>query len=288
MPELHEVISAAMDGQDHSPEPEAESSGGAGVGEQSSGIAETDPPSGQEQAEGEFLGEAFDWRSVPQELIPLAKGLQGSYTRKQQALAEQQKALEALQYRDAWRNAEQLITEDPARAAAWFRQQAEWLEGDSAGQRADTDPYADLTPATDVEERLLAQIKALEQQQKQLLDWQEQQQVATVQQQIAREFSDLEKAVGRAIPEQERHQIAAFCVQNQIPNVSFGYRAMRYDADLQAARQRGVNEGAVTLQQKQSMAAPPSAMVSRASSAADGPKDLWSIASAAYDELAND
>lgn len=287
MSDLYNMISASADGQETtSPEPQAEPDGGGGEFEQPSGVAETAPPSGQD-VQDELLGDKFDWNTLPQELLPLAKGLQGSYTRRMQELAEQRKQAEALRLQDTWRSAEQLIEEDPARAAVWFRQQAELLAGGATGQQqAEIDPYAELVPATDVEAALLKQLQQLEQQQRGLVEWQQQQQVAYQQQQISREFSDLEKAVGRTIPEAERQQIASFCVQNQIANVSLGYRALKYDADLQAARQAGVNQGATALQQKQQMAPPPSSMVSRATGENSAPQDLRSVLNASYDALA--
>lgn len=286
MPDLYEMISASVGGQDESsPEPQADTDGGGGALEQSSGVAEAAPPSGHDD-EGEYLGQPFDWKAVPEQLLPLAKGFQSSYTRRMQEVAEQRKQMEALQHRDAWQSVERLLAEDPAQAAAWFRQQAEWLSQGATGEQTDTDPYADLTPATDTEAALLEKLRQVEQQQRGLLEWQQQQQLAYQQQQIAREFTDLEKSVGRSISEEERRRVAAFCVENQIPNVALGFRAMRFDEELTAARQAGVNQGASVVQQKQAMAAPPSSLVNRAGAEAERPKDLSSLLGAVYDELA--
>jgi hypothetical protein len=228
----------------------------------------------------------FRWDNVPPELEPLAKGFQADYTRKAQELAEQRKALEAQQQQiAAWQNLNQWAAEDPANAAAWLRQQADLLARQVQAGETETDPYAAIAPQTEVEEALLAQVKALAQEQKQLSQWHREQQLRQQQEQISAEYTALSRQIGRELTQEEQNSIAAFAVQHNIPSVTFAYKAMRYEADLEAARRAGMNAGASVVQSKQAAGPAPAGLADRSGAVADTPKDLNSLTAAVASEL---
>lgn len=231
----------------------------------------------------------FRWDEVPEQLLPQAKGFQASYTRRMQELAEQRKALETQGQRyQQYEQLERLMNEDPARAAAWLKWQAEQAEQIAGGVQAgvpETDPLSLIEPQTDVEQQLLAQVRSLADQQRQFSQWHQQQVAQQQRAQLDSEFAAIGRKVGRELPLEEQHAIAAFAVQHNIPNVELAYKAMKFDEAVEAARRAGVDQGATVLTQKAAMGPAPAPAADRAGRVVEQPKGLDALTAAVATEL---
>lgn len=231
----------------------------------------------------------FRWDEVPEQLLPQAKGFQASYTRKMQELAEQRKALETEGQRyQQYAQLERLMNEDPARAAAWLKwqaQQAEEIAGVGQAGVPETDPLSLIEPQTDVEQAILAQVKAVAERQRQLDQWHQQQVAQQQRAQLDSEFAAIGRKVGRELSLEEQNAVAAFAVQNGIPNVEMAYRAMHFDAAVEAARRAGVDQGATVLTQKAAMGPAPAPAADRAGRVVEQPKSLDALLAAQASEL---
>ena len=253
-----------------------EGSGASTEGQESTPITNSEPT--PISAEPSPEDNPFDWGEVPEQLLPLAKKFQGDYTRKTQALAEQRKQFEGLSSDEVagFKAIQQLIREDPARAAMWFRQQSELLQqAPASSQEDDTDLLSLIEPEDETQRLLLQQVQEMRAEQKEFRSFYEQQLLEGQKRAIDAEFQAIEQNAGRTIPESERNEVAKFAVTNNIPNVTFAYRLLSYDKDLANARQNGVNEASSLVQQKLQGSPAPSPGVAR-NTAPEGPKGLAS------------
>lgn len=225
------------------------------------------PETPAEAGEAEFLGDKFDWSKVPPEQLPALKGFQADYTRKMQQIAEQRKALEAVDpaMLNFAQTVQQVAQTNPALARELLLQQAQQLGG-AAPPAAAPDPYAQVLQSEFVSEdtkliaRELQQVKALVAQQEQ----------ARAQEHINRRFAETESQYSQKIPEDERRKVCQYCLANQIPDVGLGWKLMNFDR----VRQMGIDEGSRVLQQKAAMGAPTNGVAARAETAPHEPRTV--------------
>ena len=265
-----------------------EPSGAADTGDKPTGeVADTAPAPGQEDQP------PFRWDNVPAELVPLAKGFQGDYTREMQALAEQKRAFGAQQQeaRDAMALV-QSLQEDPAGTVEWLQRKfgAQQVTGQApAGETAETPFFA-----TDTERLLWDRHQATEQQLRQMQAIFEQQQAQQNIAHVAAAFDDLEKGVGRPIPDQERETIANSLLklgfQFKTPadlraGIEMAWRSSVFGSEVNRARQAGVDQGAAVVQQKQGLPQPPATLATRTSSEPAATKGIDEAAAAAWSQI---
>jgi hypothetical protein len=261
------------------------------------------------------FGDAFKWEELPDDpaVQKLAKGLQGSYTRKQMELAEERKRIEAERQELArYREYEARKRQDPAAAAQMLQAELEalgagrsWLGGDRAGgQRlAASDPLAQVgslleqvQPENDNEgvlkavgQQLFQQLLSVQQQQQlfqqqQLQERQRQEQTEAARQ-VQADISDVEALVKRKLTDAELSRIAAYATENGIPRFNLAFRLMYQDQFLKAAEQRGAKRAEQTLSRKSLQSAMPPGAPPRADSGEPRPpKDIRGNVNAALDE----
>jgi hypothetical protein len=261
-----------------------------------------DPPPAEHE-------ELFRWDEIPDDpaMQKLAKGLQGTFTRKQQELAEQRKQIEAERQELArYREYEQRKRQDPAAAAQMLeaeRQALGWAPQQGAtGATPGADPVgsliqnltqAELTPE---EQALATVIQGLYQQnlsiqqQQQLFQQQQQQErqrqeQAEAARQVQADITDVETLVRRKLTGPELQRIAAYATENGIPRFNLAFKLMYQDQFLKAAEQRGAKRAEETLSRKSLQSAmPPGSPPRRESGEPRPPKDIRGNVYAALDE----
>lgn len=186
------------------------------------------------------------------ELAPYRKQLQGSYTRAQQELAEQRKAVEGLDEGSiAWvRQVTQLAQTQPQLAAQMLEQERQRMLG--AAPAPPPDPFEGQVWLSDGERGLHRELL----EQKQIVQQLQQEHALT---QIHRQFDALEKEIGRPIPHDERVKTAGYCTTRGIRDPADGWRAMNWNAGVQMGR----DQAATVVAQKSGMGAAPGGVASR-------------------------
>jgi hypothetical protein len=281
---LDEILSSVM-GQDGDSSAGFDTTTTEAAGEEAG--SESPSPSSEAQAPEPEPEQPFNWENIPAELVPLAKGFQADYTRKSQELAAQRKQFEGLDpsYAQQWANLMKMTEEDPARAAAWLRSQAEWLQQQApVADEGETDLLQTVEPQSETERLLWEKLQEMEQQQKQFQGFYEQQVLEQQKQSILSEFSALEGKIGRQLPQPERDAVMQFCVDNGINRIEIGYRAYAYDDAVRRAEQSGVDKGAAVVTQKAAMSPPPVTLANRQANGAGAARGLDAILNQAFEQ----
>jgi hypothetical protein len=256
------------------------------------------------------FGETFKWEELPDDpaVQKLAKGLQGSYSRKQMELAEERKRIEAERQELArYREYEARRRQDPAAAAQMLQQELQALGAapPAAEQAAQQASFAlqgvgNLLEQVQPENENEGVLKAVGQQLfQQLLSIQQQQQLFQQQQELSRQrqeqteaarqvqadISDVETLVKRKLTDAELSRIAAYATENGIPRFNLAFKLMYQDQFLKAAEQRGAKRAEQTLSRKSLQSAMPPGSPPRTSSGEPRPpKDIRGNVYAALDE----
>jgi hypothetical protein len=300
---------------------------GDDTGDEPAGAPATDEPAPQgdaPQAAESGPADDDDWFSLPEEPAPaaqedlfrwdelpedpaiqkLAKGLQGTFTRRQQEIAQERKALEAERQELArYREYEARKRQDPAAAAEMLQAELQALgAAPPAGPQmpAGLQQVGQLLAAVEPEnenegalkavgQQLFQQLLSIQQQQQlfqqqQMLDKQRQEQ-AEAARQVQADISDVETLVKRKLTDAELSKIAAYATENGIPRFNFAFRLMYQEQILKAAEQRGAKRAEETLSRKSLQSAmPPGAPPRRESGEPRPPKDIRGNVYAALDE----
>jgi len=252
------------------------------------------------------FGETFKWEDLPDDpaVQKLAKGLHGSYSRKQMELAEERKRIEGERQELArYREYEARKRQDPAAAAQMLQQELAALGAapPAVPQMPDgLQQVGQLLAAVDPENENEGTLKAVGQQLfQQLLSIQQQQQLFQQQQelekrqreqeeagrQVQADISDVEALVKRKLTDSEFKRIVEYAQQNGIPRFNLAFRLMYQDQFLKAAEQRGARRAEQTLSRKSLQSAmPPGAPPRTNSGEPRPPKDIRGNVYAALDE----
>jgi hypothetical protein len=255
--------------------------------------------------------ELFRWEEIPDDpaMQKLAKGLQGTFTRKQQALAEKEKALDAERQDLArYREYEQRKRQDPAAAAQMLEAERQALglapppPPGARSQEPGADPVAsliqnltqaELTPEeqalTQVIQGLYQQNLSIQQQQQlfqqQQLQERQRQEHAEAARQVQADITDVETLVRRKLTEAELQKIASYATENGIPRFNLAFKLMYQDQFLKAAEERGAKRAEQTLSRKSLQSAmPPGSPPRRETGEPRPPKDIRGNVYAALDE----
>ncbi len=254
-----------QEGDGSPPEPETPSP------EEDSLFALPEEPAEPAQPEHPF-GDSFRWEELPDDpaVRKLAKGLQGSYSRKMAELAEQRRqAAPLLEYLELERAhpqaAAQLLAE---RLKALGGLPGALTKAPGAAPQPLPDPLAGFEAETtneqalaDVARGLYQQLYAFQQQQQQLYSQQQQAELARQQQEIDRqiqsEIKGIEALVKRPLSPAEVDRIAAYANENRIGRLDHAFKLMYQEQALAKAQQKGREEAMKDLGRKSLAAALP-------------------------------
>jgi hypothetical protein len=207
--------------------------------------------------------------------------MKSAFTPRLQEAAELRKQYEGLDpnVAAAVRHLQQLITDDPRNAAEYLRQQAQLLEGAQNPQAqpdpANTDPFSQYEPATEVEALLLREVQAMkqwqQQQTSQFHQQAQQQKAVTVQQ----EFGKLEQEFGVQVPIEERARAweLSEATQGKL-TVTDAYFALNRNTLLPTLTQKARDEASGVVQQKMGMSVPGSLATRGGAPQVEGPQDF--------------
>lgn len=212
----------------------------------------------------EWRFNSAEWDSQHPDLAKYRKQLQADYTKAQQQLADQRKAVEGLAEDDVrWlRTVTEAARLNPAYAKTLLQQAAEQL-----AQQTGTppDPYQGMEFATDTERQLAERVQQMEQ-------FMHEQRLNSVQQEVDRRFAELSKQYGD-IPFEQQHAVIQAMAQVNAPpaQIPLYWKGM---FGIEQALRRGRDEGANTVRQKAGMSPPPAGIASRADEAPPEPQTL--------------
>lgn len=211
-----------------------------------------------------------------QEAVDLInREMKAAWTPKLQEAAELRKRFDGLDESvvQAVRHLQTLAQNDPKNAAHYLRQQAELLDGPQGQGQTVTptnaaDPYANLVPASDVEELLLNKFRAMEQQ---LQQQQMQQKVVAVRS----EFASLQKELGVEIPVEAQAKAWEFSEKSggQI-SVSDAFFALNRTTLLPSLIQKAKDEASGIVERKAAGSAPGVIATRGGPAPSTGPKDF--------------
>ncbi len=253
---------------------------------------ETGSETPADAGEADFLEERFDWSKLDPQVVPLAKQLQADYTRKRQAEAEQVrraqeqlKPFEGLEPGAAqWaRQVDQLARTNPALAAQMLQEEARRLSGANQAPAPQADPFDGIEPLSDVERLLLEERKATRQQMAEMQRQLQETVAERARSAVEQQFAKLERDVGRAIPYEERVQVATWCQQHNVGDPEIAWKVLHWDD----ARAIGRQEAAQLQQQKAGLGPAPGGVATREAPPGDRqPKTRREAIEMAFDEAA--
>jgi hypothetical protein len=262
---------AAMetDGGDTSTETPADPDLDAALNEAEAPPADTGDASGQQPTgEQEWRFDAAEFDQAHPELAPYRKQLQGSFTKAQQELAEQRKQFEGIDPGDAafLRQVTELATWNPQAAADLLDRARQQLLGPQASTpQPAPSPEEEPEFATEVERQLWIERETTRRELAEMRAWRQQETQARNMAQINEKFARLESEQGRAIPTEERNQVARWCMQNAkqagdgtllLPEVDWAWKLMNWDKVRQSAR----SEAAGSVERKAGISPGPSSL----------------------------
>jgi hypothetical protein len=241
----------------------------------------------------DFLGdEKFDWSKLDPQIVPLAKQLQSDYTRKRQSEAERvRQAEEKLRNFEGlepgaaqWaRQIDQLARINPAEAAKELQKEANRLAGSIQAPTPQADPWDGVEPLSDAERLLLDERKVYRQQHAEMQRQLQELVAERARDAVEQQFAKLEKEVGRAIPYEERVQIAQWCQAKGQPDPEVAYKVLHWDD----AKRIGREEAQANLAQKAGLGPAPGGVASREAPPGDRvPKTRREAIEMAFDEAA--
>jgi hypothetical protein len=268
---LNDIIAQAVSGNtgNSAPEPApAMEQGGSGNTPEAPAPAAPDHP----------FDETFRWDTLDPSLVPLAKGLQGSFTRKQQELAERQKALDEQasrygQYEGVPDEAVQIAKDyaarlqsgDVAGAETLLSQQLEALrmlkqQQGYGYEPAYQDSYAQADPYAQDPDPVMQRLNAIEQ--RFLIN------------QIQQEMGSLQGKLGRSLNTLEQQKMLAAKQAN--PNLSMEqvYYLTNRESHENSIREATRAEVLRRMQDAGNLPAPPAGVPNRTPVAADEPTDM--------------
>jgi hypothetical protein len=246
--------------------------------------------------------ELFRWDELPEDpaIQKLAKGLQGTFTRKQQELAEERKRIEAERQELArYREYEARKRQDPAAAAQMLQAELQALGAAPPPELPAAYAVQQLSQVGSLLEQVQPEndnegvLKAVGQQLfQQLLSIQQQQELEKRQReqeeagrQAQADITDVETLVKRKLTDAEFKRIVEYMQQTGIPRFNLAFKLMYQDQFLKAAEQRGARRAEETLSRKSLQSAmPPGAPPRRESGEPRPPKDIRGNVFAALDE----
>lgn len=251
----------------------------------------------------------FRWDELPEDpaIQKLAKGLQGTFTKKSQELAEQRKALEAERQRLAqYEQYEAIKRQDPVQARRLLEQELEQLQGgaprtahsappepDATGQLLAQLGQSDLTPEEQglltVAQQIYQQNLSLQQQQQlfqqQRLMEQQRQEQQEAERQIQAEVAEVEAQIGRKIPAARDAQIRQYAVSRGLPSYKAAFWELYGPEIVKRAQQEGARQAERTLSRKSLQSAMPPGAPPRTPGEPRPPRDLKGSVFAALEQF---